>query len=109
LSPADLEFDSPTILGNELIVKEHPPSANPSTGIIELTHPTRINLPIFSMETGKVTDRYFWYNETAGLACVTSTSLTFIGQDISSVIPDWVVFETKPVGSRKSSSSAAGR
>lgn len=111
LSPADLEFDSPKILGNELIVKEHPPSPSPdpSTGITELTHPTRINLPIFSMETGKVMDRYFWYNETAGLACATSTSLTFIGQDISAVIPDWVVFETKPVGSRKSGSSAAGR
>jgi hypothetical protein len=111
LSPADLEFDSPKILGNGLIVREHPPSPSPdpSTGIIELTHPTRINLPIFSMETGKVTDRYFWYNETAGLACATSTSLTFIGQDISAVIPDWAVFETKPAGSRKSGSSAAGR
>lgn len=111
LSPADLEFDSPKILGNELIVKQHPayPSPDPSTGIIELTHPTRINLPIFSMETGKVMDRYFWYNDTAGLACTTSTSLTFIGQDLSALIPDWVVFETKPVGSRKSGSSAAGR
>jgi hypothetical protein len=111
LSPADIEFDSPKILGNELIVREHPPSPSPdpSTGIIEVTHPTRINLPIFSMETGKVTDRYFWYNDTAGLACATPASLTLIGQDISAVTPDWAVFEAKPRGSRKIGSPTTGR
>lgn len=110
LSPADLEFDSPKILGSELIVREHPPSPSPdpSTGIIELTHPTQINLPIFNMETGKVADRYFWYNDTAGLACATSGSLTFVGQDISTVNSEWVVFETEPIASRKNGRSTTG-
>jgi hypothetical protein len=109
LSPVDLEFDSPKILGTELIVREHPPFSGQSTGIIERAHRRRINIPIFSMETGEIMDRYFWYNETAGLACATPTSLTFIGQDISAVYSNWAVFETKPEGSRKGGSSSTGR
>jgi hypothetical protein len=109
LKPFDIEFDSPKILGNGLIVREHPPFSNESTGIIERAHRPLVNLPIFDMQTGEVTDRYIWYNETAGLACATSSSLTFIGQDISGATLDWAVFEAKPEGSRKSGSSTTGR
>ena len=109
LRPSDVEFDSPKILGNQLIVREHPPFSDQSTGIIERVYRPRVNLPIFDMQTGEVMDRYIWYNDTAGLACATPSSLTFIGQDISAVTPDGVVFEAKPGGSRKSGSSTTGR
>jgi len=108
LRPIDLEFDSPKILGKELIVKEHPPFSDQSAGIIEHTHPQRINLPIFNLETGEAVDRYFWDNETAGLACATPQLLTFVGHDLSAVASDWAVFETKPVRSGKNRSSVTG-
>ena len=109
LKPSDIEFDSPKVLGNRLIVRAHPPFSDESTGIIERVHRPLVNLPIFDMQTGEVTDRYIWYNDTAGLACATSSSLTFIGQDISAATPDWAIFEAKPQGSGKSASSTTGR
>jgi hypothetical protein len=109
LKPSDIEFDSPKILGNGLIVREHSPFSDESTGTTERAHRPLVNLPIFDMQTGEITDRYIWYNDTAGLACATSSSLTFIGQDISAVTPDWAVFEAKPEGSRKNGSSTTGR
>jgi hypothetical protein len=79
LKPIDIEFDSPKVLGNDLIVREHPPFSDEATGIRIRTSPRRVNLPIFNLETGEVVDRYYWYNETAGLVCATPQSLTFIG------------------------------
>jgi hypothetical protein len=108
LKPVDLEFDSPKILGNELIVREHPPFSD-QAGIRIRTRPQRVNLPIFDLETGEVLDRYYWYNETAGMACATAQSLTFIGQDDSTIPTNWVLFETKSAGSGRKGSSVTGR
>jgi hypothetical protein len=106
LKPLDVEFDSPKILANELIVREHPQSSLTLAGSVDGTQRRRVDLPIFSLETGEVVDRYFWYNESAGLACAATQSLTFIGQDTSS---QWAVFETRPIRSGNKENSASGR
>ncbi len=110
LKPAeDLEFDSPKILHNELIVREHPPFSDEETGIRIRTGPRRVNLPVFNLESGKIMDRYYWYNETAGLACYGAQSLTFIGQDESTMPIEWTLFETGSAGTAKRKGTAAGR
>jgi hypothetical protein len=110
LKPMDVEFDSAKVLGNELIVSEHPSIIiGVSTGSTLGTRRRRKDLPIFSLETGEIIDRYFWYNETAGLACVTAHFLTFIGQDVSTKGFDWAVFEAMPAGSDKKETSATRR
>ena len=100
LSPPDLEFDSPKFLGGELIVRQHPVPP------IHLTD--RLDLPVFSLETGEIVNRYVWHNQTVVLACATAQSATLIGQDISSPNPDWVIFETRP-SFVKTKDSATGR
>jgi hypothetical protein len=85
LKPTDLEFDSPKILGNELIVRDH------------LRKHPQSTLSVFSLETGEVVDRYFWQHDgAAGLACAAPNSLTFIGQDVSREEFGWAIFETVP-------------
>src|SRR5215469_1325702 len=96
LNPVDIEFDSPKIIGSELLFRAHNPAPDPSGAV--RTKPQRVDLPIFDLDTGKIVDRYFWYNESAGLACATTQSLTFIGQDTSSWPFQWVVLETKATG-----------
>jgi len=105
LNPKDIEFDSPKVLGNELLVKEH----NQPDGIVERTQPRRVNLPIFSLQSGEIVDRYYWFNETAGLACAAAKHLTFIGQDDSTRNLEWTVFEASPVGHAKADSALSGR
>ena len=110
LKPADVEFDSPKILGNELIVSEHQPRSDSSYGAVELGQPRPATLPIFSLETGEIVDRYLWHHEGGrGLACVTPRSLTFIGQDVSRDATNWAIFEAVPAGARTTKPSATGR
>ena len=105
LKPTDLEFDSPKVLSNELVVRAHSPFSVQSTGIVERTERPRVNLPIFSLETGEIEDRYFWYNETAGLVCASPQFLTFIGQDESAPNFAWTIFETRPYSGKKEAST----
>jgi hypothetical protein len=110
LEPKDVEFDSAKILGNELIVSEHPSVIiGTATGTDVRADRQRKELPIFSLDKGEIVDRYFWFNQTAGLACATTNSLTFIGQDVSTTGFDWTVFEATPRGPRKRDPSASGR
>jgi hypothetical protein len=97
LKLTEMEFDSPKILGNELIVRDH------------LRQPPQSTLSVFSLETGEVVDRYFWqHNGAAGLACATPPSLTFIGQDVSHEDIGWAIFETLPGGTSRTKPSATG-
>jgi hypothetical protein len=109
LKPLGLEFDSPKIMGNNLIVREHPPFSDEETGIRIRTGPQRVNLPLFSLESGDIADEYYWHEETFGLACYTSESLTFIGQDLSAMPPGWAIFEAKPASPAKSRGIVTGR
>jgi hypothetical protein len=98
LKPTDMEFDSPKILENELIVRDHLRQSPQST------------LSVFSLQTGEVVDRYFWqHNGAAGLACAASHSLTFIGQDVSHEDIGWAIFETGPGPISTTKPSATGR
>ena len=98
LKPTEIEFDSPKLLGAELVVQEHHPivdqPVDPRTGPV-FRQPQPVELPVFSLVTGKVVDRYIWHNESASLACAAPESLTFIGQDPTSGFA-WSVFEASP-------------
>jgi hypothetical protein len=110
LKPNDVEFDSAKILGNELIVSERPSTIiGAATGTEARAGRLRKELPIFSLATGELVDRYLWFNETAGLACATTHSLTLIGQDASAKGLNWTVFEAAPARSSKNDPSASGR
>lgn len=63
-----------------------------------------------SLETGQVVDRYYWFNETAGLACADGQHLTLIGQeqDESTRNFEWIVFEASPAGHAKTGATIAG-
>ena len=63
---------------------------------------------MFSLQSGQMEDRYFWYKNTAGLACATPPSLTFIGQDVSSDGFGGAIFEASP-GKSNATPSATGR
>lgn len=52
LKPPDTEFDSPKILGDRLIVREHSPFSEADDRITIRRAPKRINLPVFSLDTG---------------------------------------------------------
>lgn len=90
LKPEGLEFDSPKIAGNNLIVSAHSPFLKePETGVQQ-----RRDFPIFSLETGEIVLDYYWHEATLGLACYSPGSLTFIGQDLTT--PDgWAIFEAE--------------
>jgi len=99
LNPANIEFDSPKILGNELVVQEHNPVVNepvdPRTGLV-LRQRQPVKLPVFNLVTGEITARYIWDNEDAGLACAALQSMTFIGQDPTNGFR-WSVFEASSI------------
>jgi hypothetical protein len=97
LRPEALEFDSPKIVGNDLIVDAHRPlSEEPDGGIHFRVGPQRANFPVFSLETGEIIVEYYWRGEGFGLACYAPGSLTFIGQDLTTNPSGWVIFEAAP-------------
>ena len=92
-----LEFDSPHILKNDLLVHEHSPLPESKSGIVFRSGPERVNLPVFDLETGELSHEYYWHEETIGLACYSSrVSLTFIGQDVSTFPSGWALFYARP-------------
>lgn len=99
LKPADIEFDSPKILETELVVSQHRPIPPEQNGIV-IRQREPVELPVFSLTTGEIVDRYIWHNKyTGGLACAAPQSLTLIGQDDSTRGHDWTIFEASRVGS----------
>ena len=99
LKPAGLEFDSPKIVGNDLIVEQHPPASKKlrlEGGLEVGIGPERRSFPVFNLETGEITLEYYWYEDGLGLACYTPGTLTFIGQDLAKSPHDWAIFEARP-------------
>jgi len=106
LRPDGLEFDSPKIAGNDLIVSAHTPlSEEPETDI----NPQLRRFPVFGLDTGKIVDEYHWQEGSLGLACYTPGSLTFIGQDLTTNPSGWAIFEAKPTSPAQGSLRATGR
>jgi hypothetical protein len=99
LKPDSLEFDSPQIIGNDLIVDEHSPlSKETDAGVEVRSGPQRRSFPVFSLETGEIILEYYWHEETLGLACYAPGSFTFIGQDLATNPSGWAIFEARPAG-----------
>ncbi len=112
LSPAGLEFDSPKIYENELIVSEHPPISDEqenTTGPVFFSGPERENFPVFSLDTGTITSEYYWREMGKGMACYAPGNMTFIGQDLSAPRGSgWAIFTVKPTTSGKAPGVSAG-
>src|SRR5579862_4618287 len=104
LKPPGLEFDSPKILGNDLIVEAHLPPEEDNTGIKIRTAPYRRSFPIFNLETGDIAAEYYWHEQSLGIACYSPGLLTFIGQEGSSPF-EWAIFQAKPASSATANSS----
>jgi hypothetical protein len=110
LRPSGLEFDSPKILGNSLVVSAHSAlSGEKETGIQIRTGPQRRSFPVFNLETGDIVDEYYWHEESLGLACYAPGMVTFIGQDLSTRPPGWAIFEAKPKRPAEVERSVTGR
>jgi hypothetical protein len=109
LRPSGVEFGSPKIVGNNLIVGEHPQISDEETDGAIRRGPRRMNFPIFNLETGDKVDEYYWHEEFLQLACYTPGLLTFIGQDVSKFPGEWAIFEAKPAVSTKAKTAAAGQ
>jgi hypothetical protein len=108
LQPAGLEFASPKIAGNDLIVQALTPvPAEPDSGIHIRSGPERESFPVFSLETGEISVEYFWHQEYLGLACYAPGSLTFIGQDSATHMSSWAIFEAKPASTSQRKRTAA--
>ena len=114
LRPLGLEFDSPKIIGDDLIVQAHTiPSDKDNSGIENnsgmkvRTAPYRRSCPIFSLKTGDTTAEYYWHHETLGLACYSPGLLTFIGQERSWPL-EWAIFQAKPASSAAVKTSLKG-
>lgn len=102
LKQPGLEFDSPHILKNDLIVNQHRPIPAENRGITFRSGPERVNLPVFDLETGESVREYYWHEETMGIACYSSReALTFIGQDVDSFPSGWALFYAKPASPAK--------
>ncbi len=96
LRPEGLEFGSPKINGNDLIVSALPIlPKEPDTGIDFVSAPQRLSFPVFSLETGQIVLEYYWHKAFLGLACYAPESFTFIGQEETSPWR-WAIFEAKP-------------
>ena len=114
LRPLGLEFDSPKIIGDDLIVQAHTiPSDEDNSGIENnsgmkvRTTPYRRSFPIFSLKTGNIVAEYYWHQESLGLACYSPGLLTFIGQELSLPL-EWAIFQAKPAGSATAKTSLRG-
>jgi hypothetical protein len=106
LKPEGLEFDSPKIARNDLIVSAHAPlSEDPETDI----NPQLRRFPVFGLDTGEIVDEYYWQEGSLGLACYTPGSLTFIGQDLTTDPSGWAIFEAKPTSPAQRNLPATGR
>jgi hypothetical protein len=114
LEPTGLEFDSPKILGDDLIVSAHDPSLtepgvrDPKTGMYILRGPPRRNFPVFSLGTGQIVVKYYLREYAFGLACYAPGSLTFIGQDLSTNPSGWAIFEAAPASPANARHPATG-
>lgn len=109
LKPAGMEFDSPKIVGSNLVVSAHSPlTKEAETGIKIRTGPERRSFPVFDLETGEIVDEYYWHEETLGMACYAPGLLTFIGQDLSTNPPGWAIFEAKPTSPVKVKRAVTG-
>ncbi len=106
LKPAGVEFDSPKIVGNNLLVSKHRVA---SEGVEVLNGPRRVDLPIFNLESGELEDEYYWHEETLGLACYSNGLLTFVGQDESTRPPGWAIFEARPASRGNQKAIVTGR
>lgn len=90
-----LEFDSPHILNNDLIVHEHSAVPEEQPGLTLLPGPERVSFPVFDLETGELVQEYYWHEGGVGLACYAKDGLTFMGNTIS-FPSEWVIFYAKP-------------
>ncbi len=108
LRPSGLEFDSPKILGNNLVVSAHPAFSKEETGIKIRRGPQRKSFPIFNLESGDIVEEYYWHEESFGLACYAPGMFTFIGQDFSTSPSGWAIFEAKPTNAAKVRRSVTG-
>ncbi len=102
-----LEFDSPHIFKNDLIVHAHRPIADNAPTFTFRSGPGRVDYPVFDLHTGEVVQEYYWNEETIGLVCYTRDVLTFIGQDVSSTPTVWAIFFAKPGRPMKQNDSRA--
>ncbi|MGD0305879.1 MAG: hypothetical protein ABSC71_13730 [Candidatus Acidiferrales bacterium] len=108
LSPPGIEFDSPKISGDDLMIHAHTPPPEPIgfAGGIPIRPRADVNYPVFSLNSGAITVRYHWKNESFGVACYQPGHLTFIGQDAA--FGPWEIFEAGPAATSNQHHVASG-
>jgi hypothetical protein len=96
LQAADVEFSSPTISGNQLIVHQHQPAPPESVRVRVLPDLPLEVFPIFDLDTGAMVQQFEW-RHGGELACYDRKALTLMhlgdGYEIIRAEP---VKETKP-------------
>jgi hypothetical protein len=87
-----IEFDSPHISNEKLIVEKHAPLVNES---FEIRPARRMDFPVFDLRTGEAVYTYYWHQETVGLSCYAGEVLTFVGPDPTSPEGRWAILYTR--------------
>lgn len=100
LNRAGLEFDSPHIVGNDLIVHAHPAVPDDSEPGSASFAPNLVTLPVFDLRTGESAEEYYWSEPALALVCYARDKFTFVGQQSQAGSARWSIVYAEP-GSRK--------
>jgi hypothetical protein len=95
LKAANLEFSSPMVFGNQLVVHQH--RAAPTTdGVPVLTEPELNVFPVFDLNSGVLVQQFEW-RQDGELACYDQSDLTIVQQGMD--YPDhdyWAIIRAQP-------------
>jgi hypothetical protein len=92
LKGPDIEFSAPLVQGNELIVHKHLP---PPEGFA--AQEPRSEYAVFDLQTGSLIRTLSWNQTGAGLACLSSSKMIFMGQDQTPGGEGWAIFQAESV------------
>jgi len=96
-----LEFDSPHIVGNDLIVHAHPAAPDPADPAAAAPPARLVTLPVFDLRTGRSAEEYYWSEPTLALVCYAPDKFTFLGQQSKMPSSRWAIVYAEPGSGRK--------